>query len=992
MDKQVKVKYKDIILDKTGQFSGVTSIDLNGCNLLSRGTTTPVGDYQITGVSNGNISYGSSLFDKCNRFTTLDNITYNGLTNASAMFRGTAIESIPEGIDWSTMKSCQQMFSGAPITGEISMYLPAVTACNDMFNDTNLNSLSFTSNTINNTYTNPVTSGNTIRHLSLTYPNATAVTNNLTLPALEDYTVNAPVASALIGPISKINDDAIITFNTPQVTNIGSLFAGCQRANLDKVHLPFEQITHAVSAFSGSSITSFTSDLSNLINGSSMFLNCKALTELDLELPKLTNMGTTSLDCMFSGCSSLKKLRIHTPSLLKGSDLYGCSALEDLTVVAESLTSGVPKTGTTTLTALTFNIPSMTSSMALTDSSGYKGLKYSNITSSWSGAPITSSMKLYNSGITTGVMHYAEAKALNGACSGCADLVTITIDAPKCEGINGIFSGCTSLTNEGITLNTAPILYANNAFNNCTSLTSIPFDCENVISGQAMLYGSSVSSVDLNMPKATNLMNMLNNCSALTRVSLSAPSIGSGRLMYGAYPLLTSVTLDLPSATTVNSFSSITNYPALQQVSITANITTTNGMINSAVTDARFVFPNATNISNLCKSASTLTSVTVVADNAENASSSFAFCSSIADVADIDFDFTRIKTASNMLQGCTGLKDINLTLPEATSCTSMLSGCSSLESINFSAHKCSGSTPTGGTYPVLTSLTLDLPAYTDNMLITSTTYYPVMKIVDVTTGWSGNTGTVITNQIGSGVTNATLTFPNAIGVNTICRDAKALTGVTINAPLATTYNSTFNGCSSLTEVNIQYTENIVSANSMFQGCSSLTSFEGDMRSVTSVASMFHNCTKLSYVSMIVNESNSAWTLQSFSIHSTAPCRVHRYCFSRNDENVRLIFTADNYGSSNYQQIDCTNDNRTETLTADTIIVLNDNGSYISDPPAGPASNPNAPIHINILLDDVFVTTTPSQLSRGKFTWSKEPHEGWTQWQDKLWYQHEPMND
>lgn len=199
----------------------------------------------------------------------------------------------------------------------------------------------------------------------------------------------------------------------------------------------------------------------------------------------------------------------------------------------------------------------------------------------------------------------------------------------------------------------------------------------------------------------------------------------------------------------------------------------------------------------------------------------------------------------------------------------------------------------------------------------------------------------------------------------------------------------FRSCTSLKSFEIDM-PNVLNSKEMFRSCTSLSSFTSDMRSVTAVNYMFSACSKLSNVVMIVNESNSAWTQSSFDVRTTAPCNAHRYCFNRNDGNVKLIFTADDYGSSDYQQIDCTDDDRTETITADTIIVLNDNGSYIADPPEGPAENPHKAIHINILLDDVFVTTTPSILSRGKFTWSKEEHEGWTQWQGKLWFKHEPL--
>lgn len=354
---------------------------------------------------------------------------------------------------------------------------------------------------------------------------------------------------------------------------------------------------------------------------------------------------------------------------------------------------------------------------------------------------------------------------------------------------------------------------------------------------------------------------------------------------------------------------------------------------------------------------STVTSITNGIVTNTSLSKCFTNCTSLEECS---LDMSNVQGGYQAFEGCEMLKSFNGNLPSLTGGYYMFRGCSALTDVHIYAPNLTDGRQLFFGCRNITAISgnLDKLEKADNMFKDN---YGNMKI----TKWD-------------------IPLPKLKSGYRLFYDCNTLKSFVSDLSSVEDTREMFRFCFSLKSFEVDM-PNVVNSEEMFSSCSSLSSFTSDMRSVTAVNYMFSGCSKLSNAVMIVNESNSAWTQSSFDVRTTAPCNAHRYCFSRNDGNVRLIFTAEDYGSSDYQQIDCTDDDRVETLTADTIIVLNDNGSYIADPPAGPPENPNKAIHINIILDGILVTTTPSRLSRGKFTWSKEPHDGWTQWQDKLWF-------
>ena len=82
-------------------------------------------------------------------------------------------------------------------------------------------------------------------------------------------------------------------------------------------------------------LTTFSSDLSSLTNGISMFYYCSKLKSFNIDLPSLTDG-----DYMFYGCSNLTSFNIDLPSLTNGNSMFAwCSKLNSFNIDLPSLTS-----------------------------------------------------------------------------------------------------------------------------------------------------------------------------------------------------------------------------------------------------------------------------------------------------------------------------------------------------------------------------------------------------------------------------------------------------------------------------------------------------------------------------------------------------------------------------------------------------------------------------------------------------------------------------
>ena len=89
-----------------------------------------------------------------------------------------------------------------------------------------------------------------------------------------------------------------------ELVDAGGMFRGCE--SLTEFTHDMPNLVNGTLMFSRcETLTTFTSDLPNLVNGTSMFAYCTSLTKFSSELPKL-KMGLW----MFDGCTSLTILKI----------------------------------------------------------------------------------------------------------------------------------------------------------------------------------------------------------------------------------------------------------------------------------------------------------------------------------------------------------------------------------------------------------------------------------------------------------------------------------------------------------------------------------------------------------------------------------------------------------------------------------------------------------------------------------------------------------
>ena len=137
----------------------------------------------------------------------------------------------------------------------------------------------------------------------------------------------------------------------PNLTNGGNMFYG---SNLASFSGELPRLTKAFKSPSGfdmsyngmfqncTTLTSFSSDLPNLSDGSNMFNGCTGLTSFSGELPNLSKAGGNfSLGGMFQSCTSLTSWTVELPNLSDGSYMFsGCTGLTSWTADLPNLSYG----------------------------------------------------------------------------------------------------------------------------------------------------------------------------------------------------------------------------------------------------------------------------------------------------------------------------------------------------------------------------------------------------------------------------------------------------------------------------------------------------------------------------------------------------------------------------------------------------------------------------------------------------------------------------
>jgi len=218
---------------------------------------------------------------------------------------------------------------------------------------------------------------------------------------------------------------------------------------------------------------------------------------------------------------------------------------------------------------------------------------------------------------------------------------TADVDIPYAD-LEGMFDGCTSLTNAKVKITNATGKVANKMFHNCSSLKSVD------MSG-------------FNTSQVTDMSGMFSGCSVLPNIDVNGFNTGK--------------------VTTMNSMF----YGCSDLISIDVS-----GFDTSQVTDMSFVFSNCNSLMSIDVSGFDTSQVT-------NMSFAFSNCSSLTSIDVSGFDTSEVTNMSSMFAG-SGLTSIDLSgfdTRKATTIRGMFSFCRSLTSIDMSGFDTSQVTDMG---------------------------------------------------------------------------------------------------------------------------------------------------------------------------------------------------------------------------------------------------------------------------------------------------------
>ena len=131
------------------------------------------------------------------------------------------------------------------------------------------------------------------------------------------------------------NNNTLTTFTSDlsSLTNGSQMFYSCKSLTTFSSNL--KSLTNGFAMFYAcSGLTSFSADLSNMLGGESMFYGCRSLTSFSSDLSSLTNGNS-----MFAQCTSLTSFSSKLSSLQDGSGMFqDCSlSLESVQYILDSL-------------------------------------------------------------------------------------------------------------------------------------------------------------------------------------------------------------------------------------------------------------------------------------------------------------------------------------------------------------------------------------------------------------------------------------------------------------------------------------------------------------------------------------------------------------------------------------------------------------------------------------------------------------------------------
>ncbi len=557
--------------------------------------------------------------------------------------------------------------------------------------------------------------------------------------------------------------------------------------------------------------------------GERAFFDCSSLTSVTIG-NSVTEIGNYTFD----GCSSLTSITIPNSVTSIGNYAFNnCTGLTELIIEDgdQTLTLGYNSySGYSTGKGLFYDCPVDTLYLG-------RNVSY-NTEQKYGYSPFFSKKSLKSINIGNSV-----SKIGSSAFYGCSNLTTITIPNSVTTIGNDAFTGCSSLT--FITIPNSLTEISASAFCGCSSLTSITIPNSVTTIGDGAFYGcSGLTSITISNSVNSIYGDAFSGCSGLTSVNIydleawckiSFSSESSNPLRYAHHLFLNGEeikNLQIPSTISSIKQRSFYGFSGLTSVTIPNSVTTIG---NEAFYGC-----------------SGLTSVTIPNSVTTIGNEAFNKCTSLTELIIEDGDQTLTLGYNSSYKGLfydcpldtlylgrnlsynfspfydiESLKTVTIGNLVTIIDSSTFKGCSGLTNLTFNATSCTfcGS----NTDPAFPS-TIETLTFGDSVkIIPSYAFYGCSSLIDVTIP---NSVTSIGNSTFAGCSGLTDLIFNAenctsCGSNNELAFPSTIKKLTFGSNVKTIPGCTFYGCSGLTEITIPNSVNFIGS-SAFSGCAGIT--------------------------------------------------------------------------------------------------------------------------------------------------------------------------
>ena len=435
-------------------------------------------------------------------------------------------------------------------------------------------------------------------------------------------------------------------------------------------------------------------DTSEVTSMDNMFSNCSSLTSLDLS--NFDTSKVTSMKNMFSNCSRLPSLDLSNFDTSQVTGIFGmfyyCSSLTSLDV------SNFDTSKVTGMDNMFNNCSSLTS----LDVSNFNTSNVTNMHSMFSHCSSLTSLDVSNFDTSK----VTEMSAMFYYCSSLTSLDVSNFDTSKVPNMSSMFCYCSSLTSLDLSnFNTSKVTSMYWMFAACYSLISLEvsnFDTSQVTNMSSMFSNCSrLPSLDVSnfdTSQVTNMQSMFNGCSNLTSLDVSNFNTSKVTSMYRMFIGCRSLTsLDLSNFIT----SKVTNMNAMFASCSSLPSLDVSNFDTSQVTDMSGMFCQCNSLASLDLSNFNTSKVT-------NMSDMFFNCYSLPSLELSNFDTSKVTNMYMMFSGCSKLTSLdvsNFDTSQVTDMRHMFYYCSRLTSLDVSNFNTSNVTKMSDMFYYCRSLT-----------------------------------------------------------------------------------------------------------------------------------------------------------------------------------------------------------------------------------------------------------------------------------------------